>query len=209
MNMPKYYTLSRDDVEVLDKKILYQGYFRIEKYRLKHRLFAGGWSESIERELFERGHGAAVLLYDPLLNQLVLIEQFRVGLFAAGANPWSLELVAGMMKLGEKPEEVVLRETVEEAGLAIQELMPICTYFASPGGSSEQLALFCARVDASSAGGIYGLKEEHEDIRVCVMSVSEVYAALDEGRIHNAAAIIAVQWFRLNQERIQQQWGNP
>jgi ADP-ribose pyrophosphatase len=78
---------SADHVELVEKTTPYQGYFRIERYRLRHKRFAGGWTEVMSRELFERGHATVVLPYDPLRDAVVLIEQFRVGAYAAGRAP--------------------------------------------------------------------------------------------------------------------------
>ena len=103
-------------VHILDKTVCYDGFFRIERYRLRHQLFRGGWSREITRELFERGHAAAVLPYDPLLDAVVLIEQFRIGALETPGDPWLLEIVAGVIdKPDETPEDVVRREAVEEA----------------------------------------------------------------------------------------------
>jgi len=84
-------------VEILDKTICYNGFFRIERYRLRHRLYSGAWSRELTRELFERGHAAAVLPYDPILDAVVLVEQFRIGALEAPGDPWLLEIVAGVM----------------------------------------------------------------------------------------------------------------
>ena len=195
------------DVEILSKEIAYQGYFRIEKYTLRHRLFRGGWSTPFTRELFERGHAVAVLLYDPKLHKIVLIEQFRIGALGKTDNPWLLELVAGIIEPGETTSEVAIRETQEEAGLHIFEMLPICNYWASPGGSTEKVTLFCAKVDASLAGGLHGLAEESEDIRVLVFEVDEVYKLLAAGKICNAPTIIAVQWFQLHEQEVRNKWG--
>lgn len=199
-------TLSHDDVEVLQQHTAYRGYFRIEKYQIRHRRFNGEWSKPLDREVFERGHAVGVLLFDPLLNKIVLIEQFRMGAYGRTQHPWLLELVAGIMGKNETPEEVAIRETTEETGLQIQELAPICKYWVSPGGSSETVVLFCGRVDASHAGGIHGLVSEDEDIKVWVLDVEAVYTALAEGKINNALSIIAIQWFQLNETKIRQQW---
>lgn len=198
------------DVTVLDRRQVFKGFFSIEKLRLRHRLFAGGWSAEFERELFQRGHAAGVLLYDPVLDQVVLIEQFRVGALPQtptdDASPWLLELVAGVIDEGESAEEVARREALEEAGCALGELVHICRYFSSPGGSTEQIDLFCGRVDASRAGGIHGLAEEHEDIRVHVLPSSEATQALQKGRLNNAMTIIAMQWLVINKHALLERW---
>ena len=89
--------MTRSDVEIIEKTVCYEGFFRIERYRLKHRLYNGSWSGEIVRELFERGHAAAVLPYDPVRDEVVLIEQFRVGALAAPGGPWLMEIVAGVI----------------------------------------------------------------------------------------------------------------
>ena len=139
-------------VEILDKQDCYQGFFRMEKYRLRHRLYDGSMSNEIERELFERGHAAAVLLYDPRLDRVVVQEQFRIGALELESGPWLLEIVAGIIEPGETAEEVVCREAVEEAGCAIETLSFICEYLVSPGGTSERISLYCGMVDSRGVG---------------------------------------------------------
>jgi ADP-ribose pyrophosphatase len=195
-----------DGIELLDKSERYSGFFRINRYRLRHRLFAGGWSGVIEREVFERGHAVGVLPYDPVADSVVLIEQFRIGALVAGMSPWLIEVVAGIVEEGETPEEVARRETLEEAGLEILALMPMCRYLVSPGGSSESVRLYCGRVDSRGAGGIHGLAEEHEDIRVEPTPYGEAIRLLEEGRITNSVSLIALQWLALHRERVRAAW---
>ena len=195
--------------EILDQSSGYRGFFRLEKYRLRHELFAGGWSAEMVRECLERGHAVAVLLYDPEHDQLVLLEQFRVGAVEFPGGPWLLEIVAGIIDHpGETTEEVARRETVEEAGCELLDLMPIRQYLVSPGGTSESITLFCGRVDASTViPGIRGVAAEHEDIRVHVVSRAAALELLDSGRINSAAPIIALQWLELNRMKLLERWG--
>ena len=195
-------------VEILDKTVCYDGFFRLERYRLRHRLFSGAWSRVLTRELFERGHAAAVLPYDPALDVVVLVEQFRIGALEAPGSPWLLEIVAGIIDhAGETPEDVVRREAVEEANCQIQELVHICDYFVSPGGTSERISLFCGRVDATGSGGLHGLADEAEDIRVIVVPFAEAIEQLHAGKINSAAPIIALQWLQLNHDQLRARWG--
>jgi ADP-ribose pyrophosphatase len=194
-------------VEILDKTICYDGFFRMERYRLRHRLFSGAWSRVLTRELFERGHAAAVLPYDPALDAVVLVEQFRIGALEAPGSPWLLEIVAGIIDPGETPADVVRREAVEEANCQIQELIHIYDYFVSPGGTSERISLFCGKVDASSVGGLCGLPAEEEDICVTVVPFAEAIAQLHAGKINSAAPIIALQWLQLNHDQLRARWG--
>jgi len=194
------------DIEILDKSEQYKGYFRINRYRLRHRLYAGGWSGELRRELFERGHAVGVLPYDPAADSIVLIEQFRIGALVAGMDPWLTEVAAGIIEEGEAPEEVARRETREEAGIEVMDLMPICRYLVSPGGSSESVILFCGRVDSRGAGGIHGLAAEHEDIKVDVVPYAEAMRRLEEGDFTNAISIIALQWLALHRGRVRAAW---
>ncbi|WP_318484016.1 ADP-ribose diphosphatase [Photobacterium leiognathi] len=197
-------SFSMEDVEILAKETVYQGFFKMVKYRFRHKLFAGGWSGEISREMFARGHAAALLPYDPITDEVVLIEQFRVGAMAAGCEPWQLEIVAGMIDhQDESAEDVVKREAVEEAGLTVAELEKVTRYLSSSGGCSEMLDIFVGTVDSTQAGGIHGLAEESEDIRVHVVSREQAYEWVESGKIENAASIIALQWLQLNYSRLQ------
>jgi ADP-ribose pyrophosphatase len=191
---------------ILAHDIAWQGFFRIDRFRLQHEQFAGGWGEPLTRELFERGHAAAILPYDPRLDAVVMIEQFRIGALQVPGGPWLMEIVAGIIEDGEQPEEVVRRETVEEAGLTIGRCEAVCDYLVSPGGTSERIALFCGEVDASAAGGIHGLVEEGEDIRVSRVAFADAVALLGSGRLNSASVIIAMQWLMLNRERLRARW---
>ena len=197
---------SAQNVEVIEKTTPYQGYSRIDVYRLRHKRFGGGWTEVMSRELYDRGHAAVVLPFDPARDAVVLIERFRIGAYAAGFSPWLIEIVAGVIEAGEEPEEVARRETLEETGCSVTELMPVTTYLPGPGGASESVRLFCGRVDARGAGGIHGKKEEHEDIRVFPVPFTEAMARLKRGEIKNAVSIIALQWLALNHDELRRRW---
>jgi ADP-ribose pyrophosphatase len=193
--------------EVLNRETVYRGFFRVEKYRLKHTLFGGGWSSEITRELFNRGRCVAVLLYDPDADKVVLIEQFRVGAILNPDKAWLVEIVAGAIEEGETAEEVAYRESLEEAGCSIQELIVINEFYTTPGGSSEWITLFCGKVDSSQVGGIYGLDQEDEDIFVRTVDFDEAYRMLENGEIDSATPIIAIQWLALNRKKLKLEWG--
>lgn len=199
--------MTRDDVDLIERKTAWQGYYRMEVYRLRYRRFDGGWSEPIEREVFERGKAAAVVPYDPVRDEVVMIRQFRPGAYAAGRDPWLWEVVAGIIEPGETPESVVQREAREEADLQISDLIRICEYLVSPGGTSEVCTLFGARTDSSKAGGTHGLASEHEDIAVEAMSFEKAMALLTGDKINNAKTIIGLQWLALNRADLRRRWG--
>lgn len=255
-----------EDVEIIGRDIVYQGFFKMEKMQLRHRLFKGGWTPIFSREIFVRGQAVAAVMYDPNNHLIGLIEQFRVGALnnnelnrialgdaalgkkatatdaldadvldvaltksglvnssleqsnlnnASGiasssqkggvtpvSSPWLYEVVAGMTEPGEAPEDVILRELVEEAGMVPDKLLPICQYFTSPGGTDETLVLFCALGDLTQVEGIHGLSDEHEDIRVLVMPEQVVFDDIYGGRFNNAATLICLQWLFINRDQI-------
>lgn len=193
-------------VEIIERQAVFQGYFRIDRYRLRHKLFGGGVSGEMTREIFERGHAAAVLPYDPVRDEVVLIEQFRPGALAAGWQPWVIEPIAGIIEPGESIDQVVHREAREEAGVTLRDIVPMYHYLTSPGGTSETCALFCGRVDSAGAGGIHGLDSDDEDIRVMTLPFAEVSTWLADGRLNVALLIIALQWLALNRDTLRAKW---
>ncbi len=193
------------DVKIISKETLFQGFFQMVKYTFKHKLFDGGWSQPVERELFERGHAAAMLPYDPARDEVVLIEQIRVGALEH-ESPWQLEIVAGIMDADEETEELVRREAMEEAGLEVTNIASVASYYPSAGGCSEKLDVFVGQVSSLGAGGVYGLEYENEDIRALVMNRSDAYALIAEGKIENGASIVALQWLELNHEKLRTEW---
>lgn len=199
--MNKKTVFSQADVKISDQKTCYSGFFTLHRLTLEHRLFEGGWSKPMQREVFQGRQVAALLPYDPVRDEVVLIQEFRVGALAQD-NPWLLEIVAGIIEPGETVEDMIMREAFEEAGIVPTELLKLYEYWVSPGGSSEKLTLFCGRVDASNAGGVYGLDHEHEDIRAITMPADVAIGAIATGEINNAASIIALQWLAANKHII-------
>lgn len=189
---------SKKDVEILACEPLYKGFFKCNKYTLRHKLFAGGWSEPVQREFFERGKAAALLAYDQKQDAVVLVEQFRFGAMASKQSPWLFELIAGIIEDGEDAQQVVQREAYEEAGLVVEKCQFMLSYFVSPGGTTETVDLFIANVDSSNIKGLFGLPEEGEDIRVHVVPREQAYEWVKNGKINNSATIIGLQWLELN-----------
>ncbi|WP_304525979.1 NUDIX domain-containing protein [Halomonas sp. I5-271120] len=182
------------DVERLEDECLYQGFFRLERRRLRHRRFEGGWSEEVVREVHVRFDAVGVLLYDVERDAVVLVEQIRAGALDDTVSPWKLEPVAGLIKPGESPAEVARREAIEEANCPIGELIELHSYYPSPGACNERVTLFCGLVDSAGLGGVHGLDEEHEDIQVHVIPYLKAWELLDAGRLDNAMCLIAFHW---------------
>ena len=200
--MIKSHRFGQEDYRVESKETLFQGFFRITRTVVTHRLFGGGWSAPLKRELFQRGDAVGVLLYDPKNHLIGLVEQFRIGAQRDRFGPWQYEVVAGMIDVGQTASEVALRECHEEAGLAVQELVPICDYLVSAGGTDEKMHLYCGLVDLRDRAGIFGLDTEGEDILLQVWTYDEVMQAQSEGLLNSAAVTIALLWLQLNSQKV-------
>ena len=201
-------SFGKDDVEIIARETRYKGFFSIIAYRFRHRLFNGEMSGEVVREVFERGHAAVLLPYDPKRDEVVLIEQIRIPALDSSDTPWLLEMVAGIIEEGETVEDVARREALEEANIVVKRCKPALNYLASPGGTSERLSIMVGEVDATTAEGIHGLEAENEDIRVHVVSREQAYRWVEEGAIDNAASVIALQWLQLHHESLRKEWAN-
>lgn len=204
MNSPEF---SRNDVEIVARETPFSGFFRVDRLSLRHRLYRGGWSPVLKRELFMRREAAAVLPYDPQRGEILMVEQFRVGALEWRDSPWCLEMIAGIAdKEDESAEDLIRREAMEEAGIVLGEMEPIAHYMPSPGGSNERLRVFVARADLAGAGGVFGHQGEGEDIRAFTLPVAGIAALLASGRVDNAASIIALQWLLLHRAALDARW---
>ena len=193
---------SDDDVELLGRAPLLRSYLEVDRVRFRHRLFAGGMSGEVSREVLLRGAAVVVLPYDAARDRVVLVEQFRVGPYVNQEAPWLLEAIAGLVEPGEEPREVAIREAREEAGLTLAGVRHVLDFYPSPGALSEKAILFWAATDTEGVGGVHGLDHEHEDIRVHVLAFAEAMEALRSGRIRSATGLVALQWLALNRERL-------
>lgn len=194
---------SDNDVIVEQKKTVYDGFFSLDVVRLRHRLFDGGWSETIERELFIKATAVCAMVYDPERDLIGLVEQFRLGTVKSPCGPWSLEGVAGMVEPGETPENVIKRELMEEANLVANKLIPITAFYPTPGSCNEFTHLYCALCNLENKGGVYGLPQEGEDILFSVHSAQEVFDAMLGSRMNNAATLVGLMWLQLNKANLQ------
>lgn len=194
------------DVRVLDEQAVWSGHFSMRRLTLQHRRFAGGWSDPVVREVFERGDAVAVLPYDPRTDSLVMIEQFRPGAMRGDTSPWMLELIAGVVEVGECDEDVVHREAMEEAACVLSDLVPIATVFPSAGACTEQVRLFCGRVSNAAIGSLHGLQDEGEDILVHSVARTDALQMLADNCIPNGHTLIALQWLHIHGESLRERW---
>lgn len=207
-NTTQYPSFIQEDLEIIDRTTVFQGFFRIERWQLRHKLFAGGWSPVFSREIFERGQAVVVLPYNAQTDEIVLVEQFRVGALGHPHSPWLLEAIAGMIEPGQDAIETAKREAQEEAGLTLTELWPMLSYLSSPGGTTERIHVYLGRLTTAVCSGLFGLDAEHEDIKMHVMPRETAMQLLASQQIDNAATVIALQWLQLHLPLVQQRWGD-
>ncbi|SRR6056297_397801 len=195
-----------DKVKTLSRECVYAGYHQIYTLQLQHKQFAGGFGAPITREAILRNDAVAVLPYDPVRDEIVLIEQFRIAPHVVGNHSWLVEAVAGCIGPGEMPEEVARRECQEEMGRPVDRLEWIGRYFVSPGYTTERITSYCGRVNAEGVEGNFGCEDEGEDIRVFSVAADEALAWLERGEISNSLTLIAMQWFALKREWLRERW---
>lgn len=229
----------RDAVSVGARERVFDGFFKVDRYRLTPASFAEGSAArtDIVREVFVMGRAATVLPYDPRRDAVLLIQQFRAALWAAGdESPWAIEVVAGRIDDAEDQAAAdpaaatARREAMEEAGLALGRLERIAECYASPGGVDETLTLFVGEASlpppgwAASAGSaeregdgaeivvdgaLHGVAQEGEEIRALVMSFDAAMTAAAAGEIKAAPALTSLYWLARNRERLRALWSAP
>jgi len=180
------------DYKLKSKRPLHRGFFELDSYSIEHERFDGG-TLHIEREHLERGNAVAVLLYDSTCDEVLLIEQFRIGAAVRDDNAWLIEIVAGMIDEGENAEEAARREAVEEAGYAPNTMTYLGKYYSTPGGSSEHITLYLGHIDKNKpVGKGGGIASEHEDIRCFWLTRKEAMQWVYNGTINSGAPMLAL-----------------
>jgi len=198
--------LTDKHIETKASETVYQGYARVQRYTLTHQKFDGSWTPEIHRELFISGDAVVVLPYDPKMDAVLLVEQWRVSAHDRGIKPWLVECIAGRIAKGETPEEVAVREAREEANVTLDRLEKIGDFYPSPGIFAEFVSYYCAKADLSAAGGIHGLPSEEEDIKAHVVDFNDALTALTDGRIIASTAFMCLTWLAQNKARLINDW---
>ena len=187
--------------KVLDKRNLYNGFFKMNEVTIKYKKFNGNWTNEIKRELFGGAQVSAVLPYDPVKKEIILLQQFRPGTIGKNFNNYLYEIVAGFIDSGESPKQAAKRECLEEIGCKIKKLIPIQGYFPAPGSSESFYHIFLGEVEAFKGKKIMGLESENEDILVQCFNIKEVRKKMEKGEILNGLTLIALQWFFLKYKK--------
>jgi len=183
-------------VEILARRRVFDGFFKIEEVDLRYERFDGGMTPPLKRLVFERGDSVAAMVYHRDQNKLLFLRQFRFPTYEKGPG-WITEVVAGMREHGEPAADALKREILEESGYEVSSLEPIATFYVSPGGSSERITLFYVEVTSANkiaSGG--GLVEENEDIETIAYSPEELAQAVAAGAIQDAKTLIGILWFQ-------------
>lgn len=186
-----------DRVRVRDERLLSDHWYVLKAARFDWRRRDGRWQTST-REVYDRGDGAAILLYDPKRRTVVLTRQFRYPAFVNGHDDLMVEVPAGVLD-GADPEACVRAEAEQEAGWRVRAPRKVLEAFMSPGAVTERLHFFVAEVDAADrvgAGG--GLAGEGEDIEVFDCPFDEALAMVGRGAIVDAKTILLLQWAALH-----------
>jgi nudix-type nucleoside diphosphatase (YffH/AdpP family) len=187
-------------VLIEQKKLVLDDFFKVKEVHLRFEQFNGEMSPLIRRLSLERGDSVAVLVFNLDTQKIILIDQFRYPTYDNG-HGWIAEVIAGMIDPDESPEESAKRELLEESGVTISTIEHICTFYTSPGGSSEQIFLYYAEVSGEFAkhNKKGGLLQEGEDITSFEISLEEALGKIKTGEIRDAKTIIGIYWLKNRQ----------
>lgn len=186
-----------DRVEIKARKILAEGHGTLASTTFAYRR-RDGRSQTLVRETYGRGNGATVLPIDPARGTVLLVRQFRFPIHTLGDDAMLIETIAGLLD-AQSPEEAIVREAEEEAGVALSDLARVFDIHTSPGVVAERIACYVARYDAGATrtetGGLF---EEGEDIEVLEFGLDEALSMTADGRITDAKTILLLQHARLS-----------
>jgi len=186
-----------DRIRIKSTRALSDRHYRLNEVEFDYRRGDGEW-QTQKREVFERGHAAALLPYNLSTRTVVLTRQFRLPAYLAGHDDLMIEAAAGMLD-DETPEKRIRAEAEEEIGYRLHDVRKVFEAFMSPGAVTEKLHFFVAEYDsAMRIGDGGGIAEEGEDIEVLELSIDQALAMISDGRIADAKTIMLLQYAALN-----------
>lgn len=204
MSIIQQATYNANDLNIDSREPLYQGFIQLERVQLRHRLFnQNNYSPLIQRELIKRKQAAGVLIYDDQQQKFALIEQFRIGAMDDAESPWQLEIIAGVLDGDESPETCIQRESIEESGCEIELLEHLFTFYPSAGACNEIFHLYSAQANLPNEGGVFGMPEEGENIKLHIIEYHLLDDLLQNKRLRNAPIIMALQWLKQHIAKLQ------
>ena len=187
----------RAKVAIVGQTTLSKGWTELSSYDIDYTA-SDGETHRLKREIYHRTPAATILLHDPQRRTVVLVRQFRLAAHLNGDPGWMIETPAGLLD-GEEPEAAIRREAMEETGYRVRDIKFLFKAYMAPGAVTEVIHFFAAVIDANdrvSAGG--GLDEEHEDIEVMEVPLTEAMAMIASGAIIDGKTIMLLQWAALN-----------
>lgn len=185
-----------DDVEILNTSILSDDWYTLKKFTIRQRDKADKWSIH-SREVYDRGNGATILLYNKSSRTVVLTEQFRLPTYVNG-NPSGMliETCAGLLD-DDHPDEAILRETEEETGFKITRVEKLFEAYMSPGSVTEILHFYAAEYSSEMKVAQGGGTGDGEQINVLELDFEDAYSMIGDGRIKDGKTIMLLQYARI------------
>ncbi|GAB4054113.1 GDP-mannose pyrophosphatase NudK [Spirosoma litoris] len=189
--------MATERVQITEEKLLSDNWYILKRFTFNYLGKNGKWTTQ-QREAYDRGNGATILLHNPQTDTVILTRQFRLPTFVNGNQSGMLiEACAGLLD-DEHPDDAIRREMEEETGYRIQSVQKIMEAYMSPGSVTEKLFFYLAHYTADTernAGG--GIDEEEIDI--LELSVSQAMAMIKNGDIMDGKTIMLLQYLRLQQ----------
>jgi len=190
MNNPK--------VKIIAIKNLSKAHYKLDKVNFEYQTKSGNW-QTQSRECYDRGDGAAILLYNPTKKTVILTKQFRMPSYLNGNQTgMMIEVCAGMLDK-DNPEACIIKEAEEETGFKIKKPKKIFELYSTPGAVTEKIHYFIAEYNDQmkiSDGG--GLEEEHEEIEVLEINFEKTLSMIVTGEICDAKTVVLLQYAKLN-----------
>ncbi len=185
-------------IKTIYKESMYKGYLQLYTYDLEIPSFDAkkGAVRSKKREMVKSADSVLVLIYAPMVDSLVMCQEFRPGVFfnTNQDDPFILECVSGTIDEDKSPEEIAKKEVYEETGLTIDAVKIIASAYKSPGLLTEKTYIYYAEVNGTPEAGLHGVGDE--EIMTHIIPREKIYALMDKGQIIDAATLIALNWFR-------------
>ncbi|KSV62433.1 hypothetical protein N185_08455 [Sinorhizobium sp. GW3] len=179
---------------ILASEVVAKAWGTLTQYTFQYSKLSGELTE-ITREVYDRGHAAAVLLHDPKRDMVILVRQFRPPAMVNGSNPFLLEVCAGVLD-GDDPATCARKEALEEAGVVVKDIRLITAAYGLPAAVTEVLSLFIGTYDSKTQQG-GGLPDEGEDIEVLELPFQVAFQMISTGEIVDMKTILLLQHLML------------